>query len=236
IPAVVGTGDATQTLVDGTEVTVSCAEGDEGFVYAGRLAFQELVTHLDQMPAAPVKIMMNVGTPDQAFAFAKLPHKGVGLARLGFIINRQIGIHPRALLEAGSLPAELKREVADRIAAYPSPRDYFVRRVAEGVSMIAAAFAPEPVIVRLSDFKSNEYANLLGGDRYEPEEENPMLGWRGAARYVSPDFRACFDMECEAMRHVRDEMGLSNVKLMVPFVRTVAEGQAVVDLLAENGL
>src|SRR5690606_11197810 len=236
IPAVVGTGDATRTLRDGAEVTVSCAEGDDGFVYRGALDFAEEETHLDAMPDLPVKIMMNVGTPDQAFSFAKLPHRGVGLARLEFIINRQIGIHPRALLEHESLPADLKAQVDERIAAYASPRDYFVQRVAEGVSMIAAAFAPEPVIVRMSDFKSNEYANLLGGDRYEPEEENPMLGWRGAARYVSPDFRACFDMECEAMRHVRDKMGLSNVKLMVPFVRTVAEGQAVVDLLAENGL
>ena len=236
IPAVVGTGDATRTLRDGDEVTVSCAEGDDGFVYRGALEYAEEETRLDAMPEVPVKIMMNVGTPDQAFSFAKLPHHGVGLARLEFIINRQIGIHPRALLEHDTLPADLRAEVDQRIAAYASPRDYFVQRVAEGVSMIAAAFAPEPVIVRMSDFKSNEYANLLGGDRYEPDEENPMLGWRGAARYVSADFRACFDMECEAMRHVRDEMGLTNVKLMVPFVRTVAEGQAVVDLLAENGL
>jgi pyruvate,water dikinase len=188
------------------------------------------------MPELPVKIMMNVGTPDQAFSFSKLPNKGVGLARLEFIINRQIGIHPRALLEHDSLPADLKAEIDSRIGAYASPREFFVDRVAEGVSMIAAAFAPEPVIVRMSDFKSNEYANLLGGDRYEPHEENPMLGWRGASRYVSPDFRECFDMECEALRFVRDEMGLTNVKVMVPFVRTVAEGQGVVDLLAENGL
>ncbi|HET8928676.1 MAG TPA: phosphoenolpyruvate synthase [Microbacterium sp.] len=236
IPAVVGTGDATRTLGDGADVTVSCAEGDDGFVYRGALEYSEEETRLDAMPELPVKIMMNVGTPDQAFSFAKLPSHGVGLARLEFIINRQIGIHPRALLEHDSLPADLKAEIDERIAAYASPRDYFVQRVAEGVSMIAAAFAPEPVIVRMSDFKSNEYANLLGGDRYEPHEENPMLGWRGAARYVSPDFRACFDMECEAMRHVRDEMGLSNVTLMIPFVRTVAEAQAVIDLLAENGL
>ncbi|MGV9193798.1 phosphoenolpyruvate synthase [Microbacterium sp. MC2] len=236
IPAVVGTGDATRTLTDGREATVSCAEGDEGFVYAGRLAFEQQETHLDQMPASPVKIMMNVGTPDQAFAFAKLPHRGVGLARLEFIINRQIGIHPRALLEYDTLPEPLKTEVAERIAAYPSPRDYFIQRVAEGVSMIAAAFAPEPVIVRLSDFKSNEYAGLIGGERYEPREENPMLGYRGASRYVSDDFRACFDMECEALRFVRDEMGLSNVQIMVPFVRTLGEAGAVVDLLAQNGL
>jgi pyruvate,water dikinase len=236
IPAVVGTGDATDALVDGTEVTVSCSEGDDGLVYAGLLDYIEDETHLDRMPELPVKIMMNVGTPDQAFSFSKLPNKGVGLARLEFIINRQIGIHPRALLEHDSLPADLKAEIDSRIGAYASPREFFVDRVAEGVSMIAAAFAPEPVIVRMSDFKSNEYANLLGGDRYEPHEENPMLGWRGASRYVSPDFRECFDMECEALRFVRDEMGLTNVKVMVPFVRTVAEGQGVVDLLAENGL
>ncbi|HWI31788.1 MAG TPA: phosphoenolpyruvate synthase [Microbacterium sp.] len=236
IPAVVGTGDATLALQDGREVTVSCAEGDNGFVYEGILRFEELVTRLDEMPVSPTKIMLNVGTPDQAFAFSKLPNKGVGLARLEFVINRQIGIHPRALLEHDSLPAELHDEIAQRIAAYPSPRDYFVKRVAEGVSMIAAAFAPEPVIVRLSDFKSNEYANLIGGETYEPHEENPMLGYRGASRYISPDFRACFDMECEALKFVRDEMGLTNVEIMVPFVRTVGEAHAVIELLAENGL
>ncbi|WP_344071852.1 phosphoenolpyruvate synthase [Microbacterium sediminicola] len=236
IPAIVGTGDATTTLVDGQEVTVSCAEGDTGFVYRNILSFEEEQTHLDRMPEPPVKIMMNVGTPDQAFSFSRLPNAGVGLARLEFIINRQIGIHPRALLEFDTLPADLKADIATRIAAYESPRDYFVKRVIEGVSMIAAAFAPEPVIVRLSDFKSNEYANLIGGELYEPHEENPMLGYRGASRYISPDFRACFEMECEAMRFVRDEMGLTNVKLMVPFVRTVGEGHAVVELLAENGL
>ncbi|MBN9187655.1 MAG: phosphoenolpyruvate synthase [Microbacterium sp.] len=236
IPAVVGTGSATRDLVDGTEVTVSCAEGDDGIVYRGRLGYAEEETHLDAMPDVPVKIMMNVGTPDQAFSFSRLPNRGVGLARLEFVINRQIGIHPRALLDHDALPAVLRAEVDERIAAYPSPREYFVRRVAEGVSMIAAAFAPEPVIVRMSDFKSNEYANLLGGDAYEPDEENPMIGWRGASRYVSPAFRACFDMECEALRFVRDEMGLTNVKIMIPFVRTVAEGRAVVDLLAENDL
>ncbi|WP_345801620.1 phosphoenolpyruvate synthase [Microbacterium sp. AZCO] len=236
IPAVVGTGDATRTLTDGTPVTVSCAEGDTGFVYDGLLDFVEEETHLDKMPEAPVKIMMNVGTPDQAFSFSRLPHRGVGLARLEFIINRQIGIHPRALLEFETLPDELRGEIAERIAAYDSPRDYFVKRVAEGVAMIAAAFAPEPVIVRMSDFKSNEYANLIGGERYEPDEENPMIGYRGASRYISPDFRACFEMECEALRHVRDEMGFTNVQVMVPFVRTVGEGHAVVELLAENGL
>ncbi|MGP3533876.1 phosphoenolpyruvate synthase [Microbacterium sp. RD1] len=236
IPAVVGTGAATRVLLDGQEVTVSCAEGDEGYVYDGALAFDEEETELDRMPEVPVKIMMNVGTPDQAFSFAKLPNRGVGLARLEFIINRQIGIHPRALLAVDELPGELGDEIRERVQAYPSPREYFVQRVAEGVSTIAAAFAPEPVIVRLSDFKSNEYANLLGGPLYEPVEENPMLGYRGASRYISPEFRACFDLECEAMRRVRDDMGLTNVQLMVPFVRTLGEAEAVVELLAENGL
>ncbi len=235
IPAVVGAGDATRILSDGQDVTVSCAEGDTGFVYEGLLEFAEKETHLDRMPELPVKIMMNVGTPDQVFSFSRLPHRGVGLARLEFIINRQIGIHPRALLE-GDLPAELQAQIDERVAAYPSPRDFFVQRVAEGISMIAAAFAPEPVIVRMSDFKSNEYANLIGGERYEPHEENPMLGYRGASRYISPDFRACFDMECEALRYVRDEMGFTNVQVMIPFVRTVGEGHAVVEMLAENGL
>ncbi|MBN9183219.1 MAG: phosphoenolpyruvate synthase, partial [Microbacterium sp.] len=210
------------------EVTVSCAEGDDGIVYRGRLGFAEEETHLDAMPDVPVKIMMNVGTPDQAFSFSRLPNRGVGLARLEFVINRQIGIHPRALLDHDALPAVLRAEVDERIAAYPSPREYFVRRVAEGVSMIAAAFAPEPVIVRMSDFKSNEYANLLGGDAYEPDEENPMIGWRGASRYVSPAFRACFDMECEALRFVRDEMGLTNVKIMIPLVLFIFPGVFVV--------
>ena len=235
IPAVVGAGDATRILSDGQDVTVSCAEGDTGFVYEGLLEFAEEETHLDRMPELPVKIMMNVGTPDQVFSFSRLPHRGVGLARLEFIINRQIGIHPRALLE-GDLLAELQAQIDERVAAYPSPRDFFVQRVAEGISMIAAAFAPEPVIVRMSDFKSNEYANLIGGERYEPHEENPMLGYRGASRYISPDFRACFDMECEALRYVRDEMGFTNVQVMIPFVRTVGEGHAVVEMLAENGL
>jgi pyruvate,water dikinase len=188
------------------------------------------------MPEIPTKIMMNVGTPEQAFAFSRLPHAGVGLARLEFIINRQIGIHPRALLELDSLDDDLREEITERIAAYPSPRDFFVQRVAEGVSMIAAAFAPEPVIVRMSDFKSNEYANLLGGELYEPHEENPMIGYRGASRYLSEDFAECFAMECEALRHVRDDMGLTNVKIMIPFVRTVAEIEGVIDLLAGHGL
>ncbi|MGY1713143.1 phosphoenolpyruvate synthase [Geodermatophilus sp. SYSU D01106] len=236
IPAVVGTGSATRSLADGQEVTVSCAEGDTGHVYEGAVDFEVEETRLDAMPPVPTKIMMNVGTPEQAFAFSRLPNAGVGLARLEFVINRQIGIHPKALLEFDELPGRLREEVADRIAAYPSPRDFFVQRVAEGVAMIAAAFAPEPVIVRMSDFKSNEYANLLGGERYEPEEENPMIGYRGASRYLSEDFADCFAMECEALRHVRDEMGLTNVKVMIPFVRTVAEIEGVVELLASHGL
>ena len=236
IPAVVGTGNATRVLKDGAEVTVSCAEGDTGLVYEGLVDFEVNETRLDAMPDIPTKIMMNVGTPEQAFAFSRLPHAGVGLARLEFIINRQIGIHPKALLEFDELDQPLKDQVAERIAAYDSPREFFVQRVAEGVSMIAAAFAPQPVIVRMSDFKSNEYANLLGGTRYEPEEENPMLGYRGASRYLSPDFADCFAMECEALRYVREEMGLTNVRVMIPFVRTVTEAKGVIDLLGEHGL
>ncbi|MFT4163865.1 MAG: phosphoenolpyruvate synthase [Microlunatus sp.] len=237
IPAVVGTGRATRELAGGRQVTVSCAEGDTGFIYDGRLDFSVQETAMESMPDIPVGIMMNVGTPDQAFAFAKLPNAGIGLARLEFIINRQIGIHPKALLELDTLSDEgLQEQIREATKAYASPRDYFVQRVAEGVSMLAAAFAPNPVIVRMSDFKSNEYANLLAGDLYEPHEENPMIGYRGASRYLSPDFAECFAMECEALKHVRDEMGLANVKIMIPFVRTVAEGKGVVDLLASHGL
>ncbi len=237
IPAVVGTGAATRELADGRQVTVSCAEGDTGFIYDGLLDFSVQETAMESMPEIPVGIMMNVGTPDQAFAFAKLPNAGIGLARLEFIINRQIGIHPKALLELDTLDDEgLKEQIREATQAYASPRDYFVQRVAEGVSMLAAAFAPHPVIVRMSDFKSNEYANLLAGELYEPHEENPMIGYRGASRYLSPDFAECFAMECEALKHVRDDMGLTNVKIMIPFVRTVAEGKGVVDLLAEHGL
>jgi pyruvate, water dikinase len=236
IPAVVGTGAATQELTDRREVTVSCAEGDTGFIYDGRLDFEVVETEMSKMPPIDVGIMMNVGTPDQAFAFSRLPNEGVGLARLEFIINRQIGIHPKALLDFDHLDARLRDQIAAVIAAYPSPRDFFVQRVAEGVSTIAAAFAPKPVIVRMSDFKSNEYANLLGGDRYEPHEENPMIGYRGASRYLSPDFADCFAMECQALRYVREDMGLHNVKIMIPFVRTVDEARRVVGLLADHGL
>ncbi|WP_439639330.1 phosphoenolpyruvate synthase [Nevskia sp.] len=236
IPAVVGTGNATSVLKDGTDVTVSCAEGDTGFVYEGHVDYAVDEIELDKMPDIPVKIMMNVGTPEQAFDFASLPHKGVGLARLEFIVNRQIGIHPQALLELDKQTPELRRIIDPMIAAYPSPLDYFWMRMAEGIAMIAAAFAPEPVIVRLSDFKSNEYANLVAGGRYEPHEENPMLGFRGASRYISKDFRPCFDLECKALKYVRDEMGLTNVQVMVPFVRTLAEAKGVSDILAANGM
>jgi pyruvate,water dikinase len=243
IPAVVGTGNASRVLADGVPVTVSCAEGEAGLVYEGLLDYTLNETSLDTMPPAPVKIMMNVGTPEQAFSFARLPHHGVGLARLEFIINRQIGIHPNALLAvAGEIerPASLSdytvREIREKTAAYDGPRDYYVRRLAEGISTIAAAFAPEPVIIRMSDFKSNEYANLLGGPAFEPAEENPMIGYRGASRYLSDSFRRAFELECEALKFVRTEMGLSNIKIMVPFVRTLAEARGVTELLAANGL
>jgi len=236
IPAVVGTGTASTVLADGDEVTVSAAEGDTGYVYEGILEFSVSSSEVDSMPALPTKIMMNVGNPEQAFAFSRLPHAGVGLARLEFIVNRQIGIHPRALLEPEKLDERTAAKVAEKVAAYASPREYFVQRVAEGVATIAAAFHPEPVIVRMSDFKSNEYANLLAGTVFEPEEENPMIGYRGASRYLSEDFADCFALECEALRHVREDMGLTNVKLMIPFVRTPAEGKGVIELLASHGL
>jgi pyruvate,water dikinase len=236
IPAVVGTGTATGSLQDGQAVTVSCAEGDTGYVYAGLLDFDVEESEQQSMPNVDVKIMMNVGTPDQAFAFSRLPNAGVGLARLEFIINNQIGVHPKALLEFDRLDEPLRSKINDAMGAYGTPREFFLRRVAEGIATIAAAFAPHPVIVRTSDFKSNEYARLLGGDRYEPHEENPMIGYRGAARYLSADFAECFAMECEALRYVRDDMGLTNVKIMIPFVRTLAEGAGVVRLLEEHGL
>ncbi|MDQ0821483.1 pyruvate,water dikinase [Arthrobacter sp. V4I6] len=236
IPAVVGTGDATHVLADGREVTVSCADGETGVIYEGLLDFSVEETEVTHLPEAPVKVMMNVGTPEQAFTFAQLPNHGVGLARLEFIINRQIGIHPKALLNLDTQPEDVAAEIRERIAAYDSPRDYYIKRLAEGVSTIAAAFAPEPVIVRMSDFKSNEYANLIGGPAYEPHEENPMLGFRGASRYLDPSFRDCFDLECEALSFVRNEMGLTNVKLMIPFVRTLDEARGVIALLAENWL
>ena len=236
IPAVVGCGDATDAIKDGTDVTVSCAEGDEGLVYAGRLEYERTKIELDSLPDIPVKIMMNVGNPDRAFDFANVPNKGVGLARLEFIINRMIGVHPQALLEYESLDESTRKAIDEQMAGYDDPVSFFVDRLSEGVSTIAAAFAPEPVIVRMSDFKSNEYANLIGGDKYEPDEENPMLGFRGAARYVADSFRPCFEMECAAIRKVRNDMGLMNVQVMIPFVRTVKQASDVIDLMAKNGL
>ena len=236
IPAVVGCGDATSKLEDGQEVSVVCCEGDTGNVYDGRLKIEISETQLGTLPAAPVKVMMNVANPELAFEFRSLPNEGVGLARLEMIINNSIGVHPKALLEFGRLPESLKSRVAERISGYASPVDFYVTRLAEGVATIAAAFWPKKVIVRLSDFKSNEYANLLGGDRYEPHEENPMLGFRGASRYIAESFYDCFQLECQAVKRVRDDMGLSNVEVMIPFVRTVNEGARVVELLAANGL
>ncbi|WP_159875072.1 phosphoenolpyruvate synthase [Aquitalea denitrificans] len=236
IPAVVGCGDATDILREGMQVTVSCAEGDTGNIYDGLLDVEIIDLELDKMPAAPVKIMMNVGNPELAFDFAQLPNEGVGLARMEFVINRQIGIHPKALLEFDTLPADLKATISDRISGYASPVDFYVDKIAEGVATLAAAFTPKKVIVRMSDFKSNEYANLIGGQLYEPHEENPMIGFRGAARYVAESFRDCFDLECRAIKKVRDEMGLVNVEVMIPFVRTLAEAEKVVEILAANGL
>ncbi|MFL1524314.1 phosphoenolpyruvate synthase [Pseudomonas sp. O230] len=236
IPAVVGCGNATQLLKDGQGVTVSCAEGDTGYIFEGELGFDIKKNSVDAMPDLPFKIMMNVGNPDRAFDFAQLPNAGVGLARLEFIINRMIGVHPKALLNYDGLPQEIKDSVDKRIAGYDDPVGFYVEKLVEGISTLAAAFTPKKVIVRLSDFKSNEYANLIGGKLYEPEEENPMLGFRGASRYISEAFRDCFELECRAIKRVRNEMGLTNVEIMVPFVRTLGEASQVIDLLAENGL
>ena len=236
IPAVVGCGEATRRLKDGQQVTVSCAEGDTGNVYEGLIPFEVTSRSRGEMPRIPVKITMNVGNPELAFEFAQLPNAGVGLARLEFIINNEIGVHPRACLEYPALPAPLKGKLEEKARGYASPKDFFREKMVEGVATIAAAFWPKQVIVRLSDFKSNEYRKLLGGERYEPEEENPMLGWRGASRYVAQDFRECFELECAALKKVRDELGLANVELMVPFVRTISEAKEVIKLLAQNGL
>lgn len=236
IPAVVGCGNATDVISTGDKVTVSCAEGDTGFIYGDELEFDVQTSRIDQMPEAPMKVMMNVGNPDRAFDFARLPNHGVGLARLEFIINRMIGIHPKALLNFDSQPEDLKEEISDMIAGYASPTEFYIERLVEGIATIAGAFYPQKVIVRMSDFKSNEYFNLVGGHQYEPDEENPMLGFRGASRYVSEDFRDCFALECEAIKRVRNKMGLTNVEIMIPFVRTLEEGQKVIDLLAEQGL
>ncbi len=236
IPAVVGCGDATRRVRDGSATTVSCAEGDTGFIYAGLLPFERNEADLGAMPPAPLKIMMNVASPERAFDFAMLPHAGVGLARLEMIIASHIGVHPKALLEYAQQDAATRARVDARMAGYASPVDFYIERLAEGIATITAAFAPYPVIVRLSDFKSNEYANLIGGSAYEPREENPMIGFRGASRYVDPSFRASFALECRAMRRVREDMGLQNAWVMIPFVRTLEEGRKVIEVLAENGL
>jgi pyruvate,water dikinase len=236
VPAVVGCGDATEVLKDGTLVTVSCAEGDEGRIYDGLLETEVTEISGGDLPEIPVKIMMNVGNPQLAFDFAQLPNSGVGLARLEFIINNNIGVHPKAILEYPNVDPDLKKAVESVARGHASPKAFYVDKLAEGVATIAAAFWPRPVIVRLSDFKSNEYKKLIGGSRYEPDEENPMLGFRGAARYLAPDFAEAFEMECRAMKRVRDEMGLTNVEIMVPFVRTLGQAEKVVNLLAKHGL
>ncbi len=236
VPAVVGCGDATQTITDNTPITVSCAEGDTGYAYKGILDFNVNKTQIDTMPKLDLKVMMNVGSPDRAFDFCQLPNKGVGLARMEFIINNMIAIHPRALLALEEQSEELQDIIKERTQAYDSPRDFFIKKISEGVSTLAAAFYPKPVILRMSDFKSNEYANLIAGPNYEPHEENPMIGFRGAARYIDESFRSCFEMECEAIKFVREEMGFDNIEVMIPFVRTLEEAKAVTDLLAQNGL
>jgi len=235
VPAVVGTGDALTSIPDGAQVTISCAEGDTGFIYEGKLAFDKVTADLAQMPPAPLKIMMNVANPERAFDFAMLPNAGVGLARLEMIIASHIGLHPKALLEYAKQDADTKKKIDERIGG-EDPVEFYVNRLAEGIATITAAFAPNPVIVRLSDFKSNEYANLIGGSKYEPHEENPMIGFRGASRYVDPSFKDAFALECRAMKKVREEMGLTNAWVMIPFVRTLDEGRKVIDVLAQNGL
>jgi pyruvate,water dikinase len=236
IPAIVGCGNATEILHEGTKVTVSCCEGDTGYVYKDYLEIDIQELNSGKMPELPVKIMMNVGNPELAFNFSSIPNHGVGLARLEFIINRQIGIHPKALLEYDSIPNQLKEVIKDKIAGYQSPVNFYVDKLAEGIATIAAAFYPNKVIVRLSDFKSNEYSNLIGGKLYEPIEENPMMGFRGASRYIAPSFRECFELECMAINKVRTMMGLNNVTIMIPFVRTTKEAAAVIKLLDDNGL
>ncbi|MGD8566826.1 MAG: phosphoenolpyruvate synthase [Gammaproteobacteria bacterium] len=236
IPAVVGCGNATEVITDGSEVTVSCAEGDTGYIYKGRLPFDINEVKVDSMPPLPFKIMMNVAAPDRAFDFRNLPNEGVGLARLEFIINGTIGVHPKALIQFDNQPEDIKAQIRDKMAGYHDPVSFYIEKLTEGIATIAAAFNPKPVIVRMSDFKSNEYANLIGGKNFEPEEENPMLGFRGASRYVSKSFRDCFELECFAIKKVRDDIGLTNVAVMIPFVRTVTEAEAVADLLYDNDL
>ncbi|AGU97233.1 phosphoenolpyruvate synthase [Vibrio campbellii ATCC BAA-1116] len=236
IPAIVGCGDATSKLTDGETVTVSCAEGETGYVYQGELEFEIKRSAVDELPLLPTKVMMNVGNPDRAFDFAQIPNEGVGLARLEFIINKMIGIHPKALLNFDAQSDELKAEITERIRGYKDPIDFYVSKLTEGIATIASAFWPKRVIVRMSDFKSNEYSNLVGGKGYEPHEENPMLGFRGASRYISPVFEDCFELETQAIKRVRNEMGLKNVEIMIPFVRTPSEAASVIDLLAKFDL
>ena len=236
VPAIVGTGNATELLQNDYDVTASCAEGDTGKVYQGKLNFEHTFSEVGDLPEIPVKIMMNVGNPSRAFDFASIPNAGVGLARLEFIINNTIGIHPKALLEFDKLPKELKEEIKKRTSCYNSPVDFYVQKLTEGISTIAASFSESPVIIRMSDFKSNEYSNLFAGELYEPSEENPMIGFRGASRYISSDFRECFELECQAIKNVRNKMGLKNVEIMIPFVRTTSEASKVIELLKENEL
>ena len=236
VAAIVGCGNATEILQDRSMVTVSCAEGDTGFIYDGELDFERKETKLDQMPEIPFKIMQNVGNPDRAFSFAQLPHEGIGLARLEFIINRMIGIHPKALIEYDKQAPDVKLTIDEYSSGYASPTDFFINKLAEGIATLGCAFSPKRVIVRLSDFKSNEYAHMVGGHDYEPNEENPMLGFRGASRYIAPSMQDCFEMECKAVKYVRDDMGLTNVEIMIPFVRTTDEAKQVIELLAKNGL
>ena len=236
VPAIVGTGNATELLKNDDKVTASCAEGDTGKVYHGKLNFEHTFSEVSDLPKIPVKIMMNVGNPSRAFDFASIPNSGVGLARLEFIINNTIGIHPKALLQFDSLANDLKDEIMKRTSCYNSPVDFYIQKLTEGISTIAASFSKSPVIIRMSDFKSNEYSNLFAGELYEPNEENPMIGFRGASRYISSDFRECFELECEAIKNVRNKMGLKNVEIMIPFVRTTTEASQVIELLKENGL
>jgi pyruvate, water dikinase len=236
IPAIVGSVNATDLLREGEIVTVSCAEGETGFVYHGAMDFEVSSQANSALPKPPCKIMMNVGSPDMAFGFAQIPNDGVGLARLEFVINNMVGIHPKAILNAAAMPAAIQATIKNRSRGYSSPKQFYIDKIAEGVATIGAAFYPKPVIVRTSDFKSNEYKKLVGGDIYEPDEENPMIGFRGAARYIAEDFRECFAMECIAMKKVRDEMGLVNIELMIPFVRTLEEAKAVTEIMAANGL
>ncbi|MBB1472009.1 MULTISPECIES: phosphoenolpyruvate synthase [unclassified Luteimonas] len=236
VPAVVGTGNGLDTIKDGSVVTISCAEGDTGYIYDGALPFEHITTDLSSMPEAPLKIMMNVANPERAFDFGQLPNAGIGLARLEMIIAAHIGVHPNALLQYDQQDADIRRKIDERIAGYAGPVEFYVDRLAEGIATLTASVAPNPVIVRMSDFKSNEYANLLGGQRYEPEEENPMIGFRGASRYVDPSFADAFALECKAVLRVREEMGLDNLWVMIPFVRTLDEGRKVLDVLEANGL